>query len=720
MRRYLYITAVIVIFAISLDLWNHRRTSNTLRDESSLLYASQHIKMLQVLRARYTSEVVAKASAAGLEIRHDYQQYDNAIPLPATFSMDIAQHVHAADNSFTPKLYSNHPFPWRSAEKDGFQKRALEALTKQPDIPYFEFISQGEKQKLLRYAVADLMLADCVNCHNGHEQSPKIDWQIGDVRGALEVTVNLDQVSATGARGDTETAILIITIMSLCALFFSFAHRRLHLESKSHLARFQAVFKSSVDAIVTIDNQGLINSFNPAAEKMFGYKQRHVLGKNITLLMPPAEKLQHDHYIHRYQKTGKKNIIGIGRETTGERKDGSHFPIELSVSQIEYGYEKGFAGIIRDISERKTLQQQLTKSEIQYRDLYDNAPTAYASVRLSDNTIVQFNKAFMQLSGYEATELEGMPASALYPDTPDGLEKAKQLKKQTELGEENKAFDIQIKRKDCSIRWASISCISASDNDGKVLEYRTTLTDITELKQAQLNAEMANQAKSKFLSSMSHELRTPLNAILGFAQVLEMNHQQPLTKQQKSSVAHIMEGGYHLLALVNDVLDLTKIEAGKVQFQLENLPVNPLLDQCIDMLQMKADEHHIQLIKLYSENKPITIKTDFTRFKQMILNLLSNAIKYNRENGQVTIDYQHKANGMLRIEIVDTGYGIPADRTHELFQPFSRLGAETTETEGHGIGLRLTKGLVEMMGGKIGIKSQQNKGTKVWLELPLN
>lgn len=251
---------------------------------------------------------------------------------------------------------------------------------------------------------------------------------------------------------------------------------------------------------------------------------------------------------------------------------------------------------------------------------------------------------------------------------------------------------------------------------GRLYERAETERALLEAKE---KADSANKAKSTFLSSMSHELRTPMNAILGFAQMLEFNPTEPLTKAQKGSVGHIMEGGQHLLELINEILDLAKVEAGMVELSIEDISVRTTLDECLSLIHTMAEDRGIEIAVGEGFNTTAEIRTDHMRFKQSLLNLMSNAVKYNRPDGKITLDCHETPGGMLHITVADTGAGIPEDILGELFEPFSRLGAENTKVEGTGIGLTITKQLVESMDGHIGVDSEVGKGSTFWIELPL-
>jgi C4-dicarboxylate-specific signal transduction histidine kinase/CheY-like chemotaxis protein len=235
-----------------------------------------------------------------------------------------------------------------------------------------------------------------------------------------------------------------------------------------------------------------------------------------------------------------------------------------------------------------------------------------------------------------------------------------------------------------------------------------------ELAAARIEADAANRAKSEFLSLMSHDLRTPLNAILGFAQLLESDR---LTAEQADHVAHILGGGRHLLALISDVLDITRIESGQLGLAAEPVAARGLVLGAVDLVRPLAQQRGVTL-RVEDVDDDVAVRADAQRFSQILLNLLSNAVKYNRPNGSIIVSGKPVEGNRYRISVTDSGVGLTESQLARLFQPFERLGAEQTSVEGTGLGLALSRALAEGMGGLLGVKSARGAGSTFWLELP--
>ena len=295
---------------------------------------------------------------------------------------------------------------------------------------------------------------------------------------------------------------------------------------------------------------------------------------------------------------------------------------------------------------------------------------------------------------------------------------------------QRKPFDVEyrILGKDEQWRWIRARGQMTYQDNGEPHRMSGTNMDITELKRAEAKvvaakeaAENANRAKSEFLSNMSHELRTPLNAILGFAQLFDLDGN--LTHSQNEYVHEIKSAGQHLLQLIGDVLNLSKVEAGFVDIVLANICPIRIINECIALLRAQADTRNITVSTDFSDLDGLdgfNIRSDAVRLKQVILNLLSNAIKYNKHDGTVVVRCVFSSQGVLQIRIEDTGLGISQNLHEQVFQPFNRLGAELTNTEGSGVGLVISRQLMEQMGGALHFSSEKHKGSVFWLDVPIH
>jgi PAS domain S-box-containing protein len=421
-------------------------------------------------------------------------------------------------------------------------------------------------------------------------------------------------------------------------------------------------------------------------------------------------------------------------ELTYIRKDGSRFPAVVSVTALRDAHNAiiGYLLIGTDNTarkqveaEQKKLDQRLRDQQFYTRSLIESNVDALIATDPS-GIITDVNKQMEALTGCTRDELIGAPFKNYFTD-PDRAEAGIKL-----VLREKKVTDYELtaRARDGKITIVSYNATTFYDRDRNLQGVIAAARDVTErnrlaqaleetnvqLERAKIAADKANLAKSEFLSSMSHELRSPMNAILGFAQLMESASPAP-APSQKASIDQILQAGWYLLELINEILDLALIESGKLSLSLEPISLTEVLSDCKAMIEPQALRGDIHLNFPPAEGSHLCVSADRTRLKQVIVNLLSNAIKYNQTGGTVEVTSGITAAGRTRISCRDTGGGLSPEQVAQLFQPFNRLGQEGGATEGTGIGLVVSKRLVELMGGEIGAQSAVGVGSVFWIEL---
>ncbi|HEX7706595.1 MAG TPA: PAS domain S-box protein [Thermoanaerobaculia bacterium] len=501
-------------------------------------------------------------------------------------------------------------------------------------------------------------------------------------------------------------------------------------------ALHNAILSSANFSSIATDEKGVIQIFNVGAERMLGYSASEVIDQ-IT----PADISDPQEVVARaaalslelgatitpgFEALAFKASRGIEDiyELTYIRKDGTRFPAIVSVTALrdEQASIIGYLLIGTDNSARKHAEEKLRWTEESFRLMVESV-SDYAIVMLDpEGSVVSWNTGAQRIKGFHSDEIVGRHFSTFYPEGDVASGKPQRdLEQATATGRLNvEGWRI---RKDGSLFWASIVLTAIRDQSGNLRGFAKLTRDLTEhnkfeatLTNARAVAEKANLAKSDFLSSMSHELRSPLNAILGFAQLME-SESPPPTPAQSESINQILNAGWYLLELINEILDLAAIESGKLSMSLEPVQLNDLLIECQSMIEPLAQKRGIRM-SFPPADALHCVNGDRTRIKQVLINLLSNAIKYNRPGGSVVVACNAKStSGRVRLTVTDTGAGLPPEKLAQLFQPFNRLGQEVGTEEGTGIGLVVSKRLVELMDGVIGVESSTGEGSTFWVEL---
>ncbi len=480
-------------------------------------------------------------------------------------------------------------------------------------------------------------------------------------------------------------------------------------------ARYRLLAENSLDLIGLLDLQGNLLYASPSHHQVLGYEAAGLLGHNIFTVIHDDDAARVASAVGDLASSGQSQTV----EVRLHHNSGSWLDVEALLSLIPGDGDKHILLAARDITARKRAEAQIKESQANLSALIENTRDAVWSVD-ADYRALTFNSVIQNgLLAAFGTKLEiGGEVSQLVP--PDHWEHWKALYDRALAGERfsrEHVYEIEG-----GTRFYDTS-LNPIITEGTVSGVAVFSKDITERKRneaalqaAKAEAERANRAKSEFLSRMSHELRTPLNAILGFGQLLEMDE---LTAEQAQGVDQILKGGRHLLGLINEVLEISRIEAGQMSISLEPVRLREVLPEAWDLVRPLAAQRGVQERGDWTQSCDRTVIADQQRLKQVLLNLLANAVKYNREGGSVTVSCEERAPDRLRINISDTGPGIAPENRARLFVAFERLGAEHTDIEGTGIGLALSQRLMHLMGGDIGADSVEGRGSTFWLELPL-
>jgi PAS domain S-box-containing protein len=506
-----------------------------------------------------------------------------------------------------------------------------------------------------------------------------------------------------------------------------------------------AIFNSENFSSIATDEKGVIQLFNVGAERMLGYTAVEVVDK-IT----PADISDPQEVIARAQALSLELATPITPgfdalafkasrgiediyELTYFRKDGSRFPAVVSVTALRdpQGGIIGYLLIGTDNTARKQveaeqmrLDQRLRDQQFYTRSLIESNIDALMTTD-PRGIITDVNQQMEALTGCTRDELIGAPFKGYFTD-PDRAEAGI---KRVLSGSKVTDYELTARARDGKETVVSYNATTFHDRDRKLQGVFAAARDVTErkrfeqtlqennveLERARTAAEKANLAKSDFLSSMSHELRSPLNAILGFAQLINSDSPPP-TPSQVASIDQILHAGWYLLDLINEILDLAQIESGKLALSREPTSLAEVMLECQAMIEPQGQKRGIKMT-FPESGVPCFVDADRTRLKQVLINLLSNAIKYNQPNGTVVVDYIRTTPERIRITVRDSGAGLPPDMLAQLFQPFNRLGQERSTEEGTGIGLVMSKRLVELMGGLIGVESTVGSGSVFWFEL---
>jgi|GEM_PF-2167069 len=502
------------------------------------------------------------------------------------------------------------------------------------------------------------------------------------------------------------SAVLESTYANLYAIDIT-ARKKVEQALQESETRLRAMIETAPDGIISVNEQGLIELFNPAAETLFGYRTAEVLGKNVSLLIPPPCHEQHAQYLINYLKTGKKNTLSSGREMEGQKKDGTIFPLYLSASEVYLGQRRIFTAIIHDISNRKRAEEALRKSE----------QTLSTTLNSMDDLVFVLDEA-----GRFAEYYQSNTRQMILPQTKNFLGQSYRQVLPSHVVElmttaiealtdssATQQFDFPLKMDNRQL-WFNAKLSLQTDDQGQVVGLTAVVRDVTERYEL-------DRLRDEFVSTISHELRTPLASIMGWTETILSEGPGPLTDLQRRFLSIIESSGERLNKLVEEILTVSRIQQGTLQLAVSPLSPTALVNNIKEMMQSLAEAKSIELVVEASWPNSQLFTGDVNRLEQVLINLIGNAIKFTQEGGQVRVRSFARA-GRWHFEVKDNGIGVAASDLPHLFERFFRANTATEgQIQGTGLGLYVCKAIIEQHGGEIGLDSELGQGTRSWFAI---
>jgi PAS domain S-box-containing protein len=474
-------------------------------------------------------------------------------------------------------------------------------------------------------------------------------------------------------------------------------------------------------AIFALDPTGHILTWNSGAERLKQYRAEEIIGKHFSIFYPEADLAAGKPAWELEVALEEGQVEDEGWRI---RKDGSRFWANVLITALrdDAGTHIGFAKVTRDLTERRAVEDALRRSEERFRLLVDSVRDYAIFMLETDGRIATWNRGAEVIKGYTADEIIGKHFSVFY--TPEELLEGKPAR-EMELAIQNGSYEEEgwRVRKDGSRFWANVLLTAVRGPDGSLAGFAKVTRDLTERREAaelerrSMQAESANRAKSQFLAAMSHELRTPLNAIGGYAQLMQMGVSGPVTEEQLVNLRRIQRSQQHLLGIINDILNFSRIEAGQVAYDIQPVQLSAVADAVAPMVAVQADAKRVVLE--YHRCEPgVVAAADRPKLEQVLLNLLSNAVKFTPEGGHISLSCG-SADGTAWMAVKDDGIGIPADELESIFSPFVQVGRDLANPkEGTGLGLAISRDLARAMHGDLQVESEVGAGSTFTITLP--
>ncbi|MCJ8298378.1 MAG: ATP-binding protein, partial [Pseudomonadales bacterium] len=722
------LTIIFTLIGIGLYSFTYRLSAQ-LTQKAALNDAKIYARALEEFRTLYTSEVVNIEISQVIKVTHDYRATEGAIPLPATLSMLLGQKIGEQNNGANTRLYSPYPFPWRESEgglKDSFSKQAWQFLQQNPEQEYSQF-EQLDGRSILRYAKADIMRESCVDCHNSHPLTPKDDWQLGDVRGILEVTIPLEAATAYSKQALSGLFWIILAISMLG--IFTISYFAIKIRRSTAIIETSAIAKEQLNHLNAV---------------MAGVQEVAALSDNILKFLAP---ILGANQAAMFLLNNQIELDLVGSYARTDRQQQNHYKFgEGLVGQA--AVNKSIA-IVDNVPENylqisSGLGSSIPCSLLLFPVLQDDQVIAvleFASFNTYHSRQAEFLQQIQETLAIalQSAKSREVTNQLLKTNQLNVLELKDQKHRLQSSNDELETQTQQLKKSEeglkCSEEELKVQSEELKASNEELEEKQQALTlqteqlqrshSLVEAKAEQLT--LASKYKSEFLANMSHELRTPLNSMLILSKSLYENQTGNLTKDQVEEADIVYQGGQTLLALINDIMDLSKVEAGMLSLSSESFFPGDVKHTLKALFTPVAKSKNLDFEITVDERLTQKITTDKHRLEQVLKNFLSNAFKFT-EQGSVKLDI-HPAPDTASLQqqdcvcfsVIDTGIGIAEHQQQDIFAAFQQAdGGSNRKYGGTGLGLSISKELAQLLGGKISLISKTNMGSKFCLTLPLH